>query len=237
MAIENSPARNRSDHHGEAPDGHLHLHLVEEKAMQGLLDNPAAGDEEQQGFEQRGEVFHLAVPVEMRAVGRLAGDSHGNVRHQRGHQVEPRVRRLGQDAEAARQQAHDGFHGGEPDRGHQRTERGRSLLAVFSRQLRRHYSESSTPAKPGTATLFPAHFAGIRVTVPGFAPWDTLPLRRLIPCAPSGTTSATPDTPPQPPPWRWRNRPGSDGYSPAPLAIAMVVVAAAYLVWRKWFRK
>jgi hypothetical protein len=31
------------------------------------------------------------------------------------------------------------------------------------------------PRKPGTATLFPAHFAGIRVTVPGFAPRDTLP--------------------------------------------------------------
>src|ERR1039457_5545201 len=153
--------------------------------MQGLLDNPAAGDKEQQGFEQGGEVLHLAVPVEMRAVGRSAGDTHRDVGHQRGYQIEARMRRLGQDAEAAGQQADDGFRGGERDRGQERTERGGSLLVVFSRQLRRHYSEVST------------------------AGWWGRRRRSLIPLAARGTISAMPDTQPQERPWRRRNPPGS----------------------------
>ena len=32
--------------------------------------------------------------------------------------------------------------------------------------------------KPGTDTKFPAQFAGNWLSVPGFAPWDMLPVRR-----------------------------------------------------------
>jgi hypothetical protein len=58
---------------------------VEEKAARGLPNNPAAGDEQQEGFGEGGEVLDFSVAVEMAVVGRAAGDAHRDVGQQGGH--------------------------------------------------------------------------------------------------------------------------------------------------------
>ena len=51
------------------PDVGFHLHGFEEQPLDRLVDDPDAGDQQQQGLEQRREVLDLAVAVGVLAVG------------------------------------------------------------------------------------------------------------------------------------------------------------------------
>ena len=52
------------------------MHVVEEQPSDRLIDDPDAGQEQQTGFDEGGEVLYLAVAVLMVGVGRFIGDSH-----------------------------------------------------------------------------------------------------------------------------------------------------------------
>ena len=67
--------------------------------------DPAAGDEQQDRFRQRGKVFDLAVAVGMGFVRGAGCDADGEEGDARGYKVEAAVQGLGKDAEAV---------GGEP---------------------------------------------------------------------------------------------------------------------------
>ncbi len=66
-----------------------------------FVDDPDAGQQQQAGFDESGEALDLAVTVLMVGIGRLVGDANREVSDRRGHQIEARVRRLGEDAQAA----------------------------------------------------------------------------------------------------------------------------------------
>ena len=98
--------------------------------MHSLIDDPAAGDEEQQRLDEGREVLHLAVAVGVVGVGRAVRGAHGEEGHYRRQQVQPGVGRFGKDAQAARQQAHGQLKTGEEDGRNHRGEGYQPLLAL-----------------------------------------------------------------------------------------------------------
>ena len=74
--------------------------FVEEQPLRRFMDDPNAGDKQQQGLEEGREVLDLSVAVGVLAVGGPAGDAHGPERHGGGQQVEPRMQGLGENAQA-----------------------------------------------------------------------------------------------------------------------------------------
>jgi hypothetical protein len=121
----------REDHDAEGPgvgvDGGL---LRGEEAVDGLPDDPDARDEEQEGLEEGREVFDLAVAVGMAQVGGAAREPHGEEGHDGGGEVQPGVGRLGEDPEAAREEADRQLGAGEDD-GRQHGAEGDDVLLVL----------------------------------------------------------------------------------------------------------
>jgi len=90
---------------------------VKEHALNCLIDDPGAGEEEEARFDQRREVFDLAVAVGVVAVGRLIGVAHGQQGDDGGHQVQSGMGGLGQDAQALGHEADDQLEGGKKQSG------------------------------------------------------------------------------------------------------------------------
>ena len=84
------------------PDGDLDLRLVESQPVDRLPHDPRAGEQQQQGLDQGREVLDFAVAVRVLAVGRPAGETHGQKRQPGRHQVQAGVRRFRQDPQASR---------------------------------------------------------------------------------------------------------------------------------------
>ena len=103
----------RHDEHG--PDAWLDLHVMKEKTVHGLVDDPDAGEEEQAGFDEGGDVFDLAVAVLILGVGGQVADAHGIEGDDGGDQIERGVQGLGENAEAAAENADDEFEDGDDD--------------------------------------------------------------------------------------------------------------------------
>ena len=97
----------RYDHDGKGPHRGLDLHGLEEQPLDRLVDDPDARDQQQEGLNQRREVLDLAMPVEVLLVGRPVRKADGKEGDQGRHQIEAGMGGLGQDAQAASQQAHD----------------------------------------------------------------------------------------------------------------------------------
>jgi len=139
--------RDRDRHHRERPERHLDRRVPHREPVDRLVDDPHAGHQQQQGFEHRREVLDFAVAVEVRAVRRLARVPHRQERQQRRHEVEPRVRSLGKNAQAARQDPHDDFECRESDGRREGGQRHPSLL-VLSGHVTRSRAERLRHQRP-----------------------------------------------------------------------------------------
>ena len=95
-------------HHGKSGQRRLDFNVAEEQTQRRLVNNPGAGQQQQSGLDEGGEIFDLAMTVLMVGVGRLVGDADREKSQQRRNQVEPGVRRFRENAEAARAESdHD----------------------------------------------------------------------------------------------------------------------------------
>ena len=97
------------------------------------MHDPAAGDEQQDRFRQRGKVFDLAVAIGMGFIRGAGRDADGEEGDARGYKVKAAVQGFGKDTEAV---------GGEPrseldERQEQRPERKtKGPRVVFRNALR-----------------------------------------------------------------------------------------------------
>ncbi len=117
-------------HDQKSPQVGIHIDALEEEALDRLVNDPGAGDEEENRLDQGAEVLDLAVPVRVIVVGRLARDAHGQVRDQGGDEIEERVGRFGQDPQAHGQEADDELQHGQDDGGEDRVAGGRLLFSL-----------------------------------------------------------------------------------------------------------
>ena len=105
--------------------------LLEDQALDGLVDDPQAGSQEEDGFQQGGEVFGLSPSVGVFLAGRPAGDPHGPERHAGGHEVQAGMGGLGEDAQAVGEDSDDQLQQHQHAGGQQRGEGDPALFAVF----------------------------------------------------------------------------------------------------------
>jgi hypothetical protein len=80
------------------------------------MDNPGAGRQQQEHFHQGRKIFHLAMSVSVLTVSGLAGGPHGETGNEGGSEVQTGMRRLGQNAKTAGQQAGHSFQAGQEHR-------------------------------------------------------------------------------------------------------------------------
>ena len=90
-------------------------------------DHPGA-DEDEHALDPRRDVLHLVVPVGVRLVGRLLGLAHREEGDHRRHEVDGRMRGLGQDRDRAGDDARHHLERDHQGVGEDR-DRGRPLLA------------------------------------------------------------------------------------------------------------
>ena len=117
-------------HHAERPQAGLDVDVFEEQAARGFPDNPGAGQEQQAGFNESGEVFDFAVAVLMIGVSGPVGDAHGEVGDAGGDEVEPGVRGFGEHAQAVGGKADHGFERHQQQRRQQAGEGDAFLFAL-----------------------------------------------------------------------------------------------------------
>ena len=110
------------------------------------MHDPAAGDEQQDRFRQRGKVFDLAVAIGMGFIRGAGRDADGEEGDARGYKVKAAVQGFGKDTEAV---------GGEPrseldERQEQRPEqrrKGRVLFFGMRFVVRGFGSQENTPGE------------------------------------------------------------------------------------------
>ena len=100
----------RDAHHDERPDRRLDLDRVKEQPLARFVNNPDASQQQKSGFEEGGEAFDFAVTILVVGVGRFVGNANREVGDYSGNQIEPRMRRLRQDAQAAGSRADHYLH-------------------------------------------------------------------------------------------------------------------------------
>ena len=103
----------------------------------------AGREHEDRGLAQRREVLRLAVPVRMLVIGRPVGDADGVQREQRRARVDARVHGLGEDPEAAGEEADEQLDADEGQRRAEREERGAPC--------HRHQRDRTRPVPSGYA--------------------------------------------------------------------------------------
>jgi hypothetical protein len=108
----------------------LDVAASEDQPLAGLVGDPHAGREEEPGLEEGREVLDLPMAVEVIAVRRLRGGADRPEGHQRGEQVDARVRRLGEDADGPGGETDHHLHAGEDHRRAHRAEGDQVLLAL-----------------------------------------------------------------------------------------------------------
>ncbi len=75
---------------------------AEKEAIKGFVNDVNGSEDKQPGFDERGEIFKLAVAVRVALVRRPVGDTHREKRDDRGDEVEAGMQGLGKNAEAVR---------------------------------------------------------------------------------------------------------------------------------------
>src|SRR5581483_2343060 len=78
----------------------LDLYMVEEKTLECLKDDYDTGDKQQASFNKSRKILDLAVPVLVVGIGRFVGHTDGKQRHGCRDQVQGRMRRFRQNAQA-----------------------------------------------------------------------------------------------------------------------------------------
>ena len=104
-------------HDRKGPNGSVHLGVARSQPMNGLLDDPGAGGQQQERFDQRREILHFAVPVGMVPVRGLAGRAHREASHHGRRKIQPRVGRLRENAHAPAQQPDHHLQAGQQEGG------------------------------------------------------------------------------------------------------------------------
>ncbi len=130
-------------HHDESGDAGLDVDVMEEEPLDGFVDDPDTGEQEQAGFEEGRKIFHFAVSVLVIGVGGLVGDSNRHQGDDRGDQIERGMQRFRKYAQAAGGDAHHNFQRGDGDRGQNGISRHRALfgahrLRTVDRRRSRH---------------------------------------------------------------------------------------------------
>ena len=111
-----------SDDDRRRPPGEQDLGLARDKAVDGLIGDPARGAEKQAGFGQGGDAFEFGMAVMMVVVRRLVAHAHGEEGDHRGAEIGEAVDRFRQDAERAGEQACDQLGDGQAGAGGHRDE-------------------------------------------------------------------------------------------------------------------
>ncbi len=131
---------------GERPPGRVHLELdgAREPRDRQAGDDEADHDQEARLGESR-EVLRLPVTERVPPIGRPHGDGEGEERQERGGEVGPGVRSLGEQAQARARDSGDELDDDEEARGPDRDERGTPL--------RRHARKATASACRGASGL------------------------------------------------------------------------------------
>lgn len=93
----------------ETPHIHFHMAMASQQAVNGFVNNPSAGDQQQQRLNQGAQVFKLSVPEMVIDVGRLRRDADGNHGDDSCHEVEQRVKRFGENTQRTGEKSYDEF--------------------------------------------------------------------------------------------------------------------------------
>ena len=80
------------------------------------MNIPDAGEQQQAGLDEGGEVFHLAVAVLVIGVSRLVRNPHRHQSDNRGNQIKHGVQSFRKNSQAARGHAYDNLEGGNGQR-------------------------------------------------------------------------------------------------------------------------
>ena len=100
----------------------------ERKTKNRFVDDPGAGKQQQASLNKGGEIFNLAVAVLVIGIGGFVGDSNRKIGQQRSDQIEPGMRGLRENAQAAGGEANDNLEAGDDHCGQNGISRGRALL-------------------------------------------------------------------------------------------------------------
>ena len=100
----------------ERGDAGLDVDVVKEKPLDGFVDDPDAGEQQQAGLEEGGEIFHFAVAVLVIGVGGLVGNPNRHQRDDGGDQIESGMQSFRKNAQAAGGNAHHNFQRGDGER-------------------------------------------------------------------------------------------------------------------------
>ena len=122
--------RHGDEHHDEGGDAGLDLDVMKEEAFSGFVDDPDAGEQQQAGLDEGGEVLHFAVPVLVIGVGRLVGNPDRHQRDDGGDQIERGVQGFRKNAQAAGGDAHHNFQSGDGERRQNGVSRHRALFGA-----------------------------------------------------------------------------------------------------------
>ncbi len=130
--------RHREDKNGG--NAGLNMHAMEKQAGKGFVDDVNGGENQQSGFDERGEIFEFAVSVGVTIVGGLVGNADGKKGDDGGDQVESGVQGFGEHAQAARVDDQKGFKAHQ-DHGRKNTQQCRALLLLhgFLKAARDHH--------------------------------------------------------------------------------------------------
>ena len=92
--------------HAEGPGiGDHGVLFVLGQALDGFPNHNARKQEQQRGFAERGDAFEFSMSVLMLRVGRLAGDAHGGIGHDRRAEIDQRVAGFRQNRQRAGKKA------------------------------------------------------------------------------------------------------------------------------------
>ena len=78
------------------------LHRVKKQALESFPDNVNRRKQQQPGFDERGKALHFPVAVQMLRVRRLVRHANREIGDDRGDEVQNRMQRFGENAQAAR---------------------------------------------------------------------------------------------------------------------------------------
>jgi len=121
-------------HHQEGPVIGVDRVVLHEEPLHRLDDDPEAGQQQEEGLHQGGEVLDLAVAVLVLRVRRAAGDADRQKREARGQQIESGVQRLGEDPQGVGSEPDHELGCGQRERRQDGAQRDLPLLAVGRRQ-------------------------------------------------------------------------------------------------------
>ena len=107
------------------------MHGAEEEPVKRFINDVERGEEQQTGLDEGGKIFEFAVAVGMAFVGRFIRDAHGEKGNDGRDQVQTRVQRFGEDAQAARAENEKSLQRNEQYRGADAQQRRPPLFTRF----------------------------------------------------------------------------------------------------------